>query len=470
MSDDGSPETRIQFTAADYLLLFPSFPTLPPSMSGAPAPVDAAAELRAASPLSPADVDDALRSFPALRGLTALQLRASRLARFYPAVNGALFFVCLAACLALELAILAWASLGQVYLASYRAQLFAAARRPAGTPELSHLAIAGLVRSLQGSSLGLCTLLEHVADDPRCPCPRPSCAGGLPGRAAALRVLEIVFKAAILLFYLLNIVWTPVITFASSFWTSIYGPILFAALALLLIPYLFIPTFGRFNGNIALFQLSQRLERRAVTLALADMLVRHRRALSSPSFTHPDPDAGKPASVREAYIDLHAALTGVWSTRIDHYNFSRAVLITTVNATLGLLLAAAIAGCIPLSHLSSLLYLALLALTDLLNLAASNDGIAGVLEAYHDARREIREAVVLHPCAPRSAVRAIEEHDRVLGAYLEADRYRARMFGFVVSYGAARGLLVAVATVAVGLWGILRGLGVGVSMGAICLG
>jgi hypothetical protein len=88
-----------------------------------------------------------------------------------------------------------------------------------------------------------------------------------------------------------------------------------------------------------------------------------------------------------------------------------------------------------------------------------------------DAQREIREMLVdarrLGSKRPE-LVPELEEHDRVLGSYLESDRFRARFLGFVVDYGVGRTLVVTIFTISVGLWSVLRGLGVTLSPGAIC--
>jgi hypothetical protein len=146
------------------------------------------------------------------------------------------------------------------------------------------------------------------------------------------------------------------------------------------------------------------------------------------------------------------------------------LLTSIVIAVLGTIVVAS-CGCLPGYILFIIIYILFLLLVDLLNLSASNAGISGVRDASFDAQREIREMLVdARRCgSPRSElVTELEEHDRVLGSYLEADRFRARFLGFIVDYGVARTLVVTIFTVSVGLWSVLRGLGVTFTMSSFC--
>jgi hypothetical protein len=72
---DAVPNSPFRLDPVDLLILFPTFPALPRSLSGPPNSVDGAAELRKLQPLDAEALLDALRPLPALRVLTDVQLR-----------------------------------------------------------------------------------------------------------------------------------------------------------------------------------------------------------------------------------------------------------------------------------------------------------------------------------------------------------------------------------------------------------
>ncbi|KAI9002849.1 hypothetical protein DFJ74DRAFT_695108 [Hyaloraphidium curvatum] len=126
-------------------------------------------------------------------------------------------------------------------------------------------------------------------------------------------------------------------------------------------------------------------------------------------------------------------------------------------------------GCVPAFIPLQIGYLFLSLFLDLVNMAAHNSQIADAVDLYRDAQRELRElALPARLSRNATALAALRGHDLVLSSYIEADRLRARILGFGVDYGLVRTLFVTVFTLAFGLWSILRGFGVVVTMDTVC--
>ncbi|KAI9022012.1 hypothetical protein DFJ74DRAFT_706909 [Hyaloraphidium curvatum] len=145
-----------------------------------------------------------------------------------------------------------------------------------------------------------------------------------------------------------------------------------------------------------------------------------------------------------------------------------------------LLLSAAVfltlGACLPAFIPALLLYVGVAVFSDVSNIAASNGHIAAVLDAYSEARRALRELAARarehDPWNPRVVEIAgrMALHDQVLGSYMDADRWKARVLGFVVTVGAARRMLVTVVTVCVTLWSVLRSAGLTITLDVVCAG
>ncbi|KAI8999923.1 hypothetical protein DFJ74DRAFT_707303 [Hyaloraphidium curvatum] len=95
-----------------------------------------------------------------------------------------------------------------------------------------------------------------------------------------------------------------------------------------------------------------------------------------------------------------------------------------------------------------------------------NNLISVVASAYHDARRDLRTACLKLGPTPLAA--ALEQHDRVIGSFLEVSRYSAKILGFTVTYGGVRTMVVTMVTLSVALWSVFRSLGVFFTMESFC--
>jgi len=62
----------------------------------------------------------------------------------------------------------------------------------------------------------------------------------------------------------------------------------------------------------------------------------------------------------------------------------------------------------------------------------------------------------------------LRHHDLLLSSYLEADHLKAKFLGYAVDYGVVRSLLATLFTIAVGLYSVLRAMGLTLAVETIC--
>ncbi|KAI9030573.1 hypothetical protein DFJ74DRAFT_702864 [Hyaloraphidium curvatum] len=471
-SVDGRPSPE------EFLLLFPVFPATPPSLSDVPAPTDPASELRALKPLTRDAVLDGLGSVGAgfLALATRLQLSAMNIPGGYAILRG-LFFAGfyvpvvasasvfdtgatygsrnLIARTVISTILISTNSWGNGLFFAYRQSLLAFNSATATAPrDLSSLPSAGLVRWIEATHLPgePLPLLSHVSGDALCPCALTSCAGSVPTDASRLRLLEMVCKSIFLACNVLFWGFVPMFSLPGQFWTTPWTAVCGALYIVAGFVFSYYPTVLRFNGSPPLLQLSRRLQTRAMSRALACALKKVRKAALN----------GEDAVFPTVYMELSRVLTGVWKSRVNMFNFTKPLALSVIFTLVAMGLTMIISSCLPVAYLSYAFYMALLALIDLVNVAASNAAISSTLSLYLDAQRELRELVdeasqkgTLTP----TMLQRISTHDRILASYLEADRYKGTFSGFVVDYGIVRTVVVTVITIVVGLWSILRGLG-----------
>ncbi|KAI9024869.1 hypothetical protein DFJ74DRAFT_57641 [Hyaloraphidium curvatum] len=483
-------------TPPEYLAVVPSFPALVPSFSGIPPPPDRAERLRIARPLGKKELLAGLAAQPALRSITALQLWLTPFAA-RSLERSAVVFIGLAAAVSAtwafrgdlfatkELAIgyatwLAFAA--QILLVNpsfdiYRRAL--GARPRSGSGLLDAFPLAGLARwtelVVRSGKSERFLLLAHDPNDPLCPCSLPGCAGGLGRAIAWLRILEASFRVVLMTGMGLMMIWTPVVTLASEFWTTPWSAAL-GAFAVLCLAGHNVNPICRFPGNVGTFRLSERVAHKTMKLALADLLLRLRSGASR---------LGEPVS-DEPYAELHAVFTAVWRTRISSFSFSRLTLFSSFGAVVLALINIVrpqrnewlysrvltprfqIAGlCVPAFYLAYLANVLLShALIDLISLAASNAQVTSIRDLYLEAQREIRELPVVRGTGLAADIR---RHDAVLASYADVARFRGRFLGFAVDYDVVRTVVVVtLVTLVVGLWSIVRGLGITATMDFAC--
>ncbi|KAI9011784.1 hypothetical protein DFJ74DRAFT_710692 [Hyaloraphidium curvatum] len=465
-------------SAAEYLAAVPHFPALPPSLRGAAPPADRAAELRDARPLDSRALLDGLSAAPALRWITVAQLRVAPFAALarertvafiatgivvnsLPWAFGRDRFGTKQLAVGYATWIALWLCLGIVnpLTAGFRRGLGLKGQSSASRPSLDASPLAGLVRWNQlVADGGTSRLLRHDPDDKLCPCALPGCSGGLLREITILRLLEFAFKLTTVLTVFLCGFWTPTVTLASVVWTSPWAATLAALNTFVLLAYSFPNALCRFTGNVGIFRLSERVSHRAMKLALEDLLHRLSSGAANPSTPISD----------EPHAQLHAVFTAAWRTRVSAFHTSGSVLFAAAICVVMAGINMISGSCVPSFYIAYLLYVLLsLSLFDLLSLAASNAQVTSLVDLYLDARREIRELPL--PASPALAA-DLRRHDAALSSYADAARSRGRFLGFAVDYGVVRTVYATALTLAVGIWSVLRGLGVVATMDIACGG
>ncbi|KAI9012249.1 hypothetical protein DFJ74DRAFT_758466 [Hyaloraphidium curvatum] len=456
------------FSPAEWAALFPAQPS-PQPVFGAPVPPDPAEELRASEPLSFADLRDAAKLSLWLRWGLALHaalepiLARRALALFAVGFCPMLAFIPTAifndgrfgsrqlAVGAVALACMLSVSLLLLWRGLLAADPAVRTKGPQDGHPLAQLARWTQLAGLKDGS----RLLQHDPDDELCPCSLASCAGSVPVRARYVRLAYngSIFAISCLLISFLN-VYTPAVTFAARTWSTPWSAFLVVFLVALHSSGIFLDVVPFLLPPPPLFQLSRRLRVRAVSLALTELLERHRRAFAEDGSVLVPRCPGT-----EHYQLLHAHLAAEWQRRI-HASLGIDVLFASyASVILAMALDAAGGGCIPLLMLAVFALWSLVLLYTFFIAAGANSEVGRVALAYEAAREQL---LVLAAGAPSaSAVRASAEgHAAVLGSFAGAKRLRARLFGFAIDYPVIRTVVATFFTVAVALWGVIRGLGV----------
>ncbi|KAI9022435.1 hypothetical protein DFJ74DRAFT_721600 [Hyaloraphidium curvatum] len=320
-------------------------------------------------------------------------------------------------------------------------------------------------------------LLQHDSDDPMCSCPRPSCARGVISADFRWRVADLVgFVASRWAIHIL-LLWTPLVTLAPVFWgtawSAAFGGVA-CAFALLSDPVLGL---GRSFGPIitaSSASFASRMQQRAVSRALASLLDRYRAALASGGGQEPpsDPEGGDVG--RELYVRLHLRLSVGWSGRFTHLGtFSRLLAARIAALVLGLILNIAAGSCVAAWQLAFLLFVLLFFFAEMAYVAEANRQLDGVVALYRAAQLSIRDLAALagrRPAAQptKDMLEQLSRHDALLSSFVEVRSLRARVAGFPVSYPLLRTLAATLFTVGVGIWSVLRGAGVALTVQTVC--
>ncbi|KAI9022056.1 hypothetical protein DFJ74DRAFT_671448 [Hyaloraphidium curvatum] len=213
-------------------------------------------------------------------------------------------------------------------------------------------------------------------------------------------------------------------------------------------------------GNMAYYGLEERLQRQTMRIAL-----RHALNKDADMKPHAEPVVVQPVASSELCVRLHYLLMRQWKARANQdLAFASQLIIFTVFPFLFLCAIPTISTgrCILAWYtITFLLYLVYM-FVNIFNLPARNAAIPSVVALYHDALREIRVLTANDPSGP------LRRHEAVLASFLEVSELRGRVLGFEVTYGTARGLLVTLVTLCVGLWSVLRGLGIFFTVESFC--
>ncbi|KAI9013563.1 hypothetical protein DFJ74DRAFT_682487 [Hyaloraphidium curvatum] len=299
-------------------------------------------------------------------------------------------------------------------------------------------------------------LVEHRDGDRDCPCALPSCMGGAPGSIGLHRIAATAMYFAVELVEWLLLVWSPVVVLSSRTWTSRWAAPT-AAVYLFVVVVHSVPTaVGITTTAVPALTLARKLHRRAVKLALQDLLSR----CSSPTpLADPSPD--------EPYVQLHLALAATYVTQLRFVSNGQAVVLTAGAAIVVAAAAnAAVGQCIPAYLVLMACYLTLGPSWHMSFVAVWNSSIASVTDLYLGAR------TALALLGPRSAhPETVERHMHVLELLADGmTARRGRFLGFAVGLGTVRTYLATLFTVALGLWTLLRGAGIAFVPDSVCPG
>ncbi|KAI9002614.1 hypothetical protein DFJ74DRAFT_714154 [Hyaloraphidium curvatum] len=479
--DKGAPLSS--FTAREWIALFPA-PTVPGTdeVDEEEPSADPAASLRVSSPLTRDDLVSALAASPLLTQFVRVQLVLAKYAVPWHNLRAALFFGTGSALVSIQwafagelgrfsppqLAVSTFVTLLHAFLTGIVIIFFgnAYSRRFGSPSDLSAhpLAVFARYAQLRDAEPGS-LLLRHDASDPLCPCPGTQCAGKLAGRAAAFRLLEFVgYACASFTFYFTIYLSMPAVAYASITWNSPWAASLCVLVAALALEYHNVNQLASARANVAAIQFALRLHRRASTLALRGLLARY-RTFASGHGPSPPP--------QEPYLLLQDALGPTWRTRIHRVTSGPSVLIPLPLYAVAVAVAGiALGNCLPGASLATLAAIAFIVGADLALFTASNAHVSVISSLFRLARTSLRRArYELDVSGPGSeaAQRLAAHHDRLISAFFDAsDGYYARFMGFRVDAATARNVAATALTLAIGLWSILRGGGVQVTLYPTC--
>ncbi|KAI9033452.1 hypothetical protein DFJ74DRAFT_192290 [Hyaloraphidium curvatum] len=466
------------FSARALLAAFPQAPPAASFLSGLPAPADPAEAQRVADPLTRDTFLSALSAAPGLRAVTRLQIALDPITRRVLARGVGAW---LAHCAVVPMVAL-FGGFGTPQLALGVVGMLCASLTPTvilplfaqfrstlvlGSREFSAHGASGLARWEQlvgtAGTGGSDSLLLHDPSDDRCPCPAPSCAGSCRWHASALRISEWLVKYGLFCTVFLSYSWTGLTV--PGTWLNAWSIALAVTSIVVMLLTAVAQSLSRFSTNVALLEVTDRVRRRAMKLALGDMLATFHTAVESDSV------AGLASSAsKEPFEVLHDLLIATWARRIRQFNTSSPLLLSLIPYLTFAVANMAAFSCLPAYYIVYTGYVAVLNLFDLVNVAAENRGIDSQRRMYLDAIRELRSLGdrAARAGASPELLRAVDARAALLATFSDVDGYRAKLLGFAVDYGVLRTVAVTALTLFVGLWSILKGLGVFATMQSVC--
>ncbi|KAI9029463.1 hypothetical protein DFJ74DRAFT_703274 [Hyaloraphidium curvatum] len=305
-------------------------------------------------------------------------------------------------------------------------------------------------------------LVEHVAGDPVCTC--ATCGRHAQTAAGWLALIDMLTNYFLALAIFFFAVYTPVVTHGPRLGSTSWGITLLTLYAIALFANILAWTDRyKLTSNIAYSGLERRLQTRAVALSMRDLLLPFRDSLANGALP-PRLEGGE-----WLYVRLHYRFVSLCRSRDrqDQSLLSRLyALIQVPLLVLCALLMAAVGRCLNVWIIVYFAHVVAWFTTNAVNLAARNSLLDAVDGLYRDAQRELRTLMLRARPGPLADEVAL--HVSALEGFVAATAGRARLFGFVVSYGTVRTMLVTIVTVAVALWSVLRGLGVTLTPESFC--
>ncbi|KAI9022629.1 hypothetical protein DFJ74DRAFT_100746 [Hyaloraphidium curvatum] len=488
----------VLFTDREWLALFPAQPPPDPSLFRGPLP-DPARELRAADALSfdalVSNLPDALLRAQVIAARRLEPLAARFIVRYSAlgALTMALYGAAVAfndgryggpqvatgfATIAAPFAFL----IGTIAATRFREGSWARIYRPVGelkkgevpapAEDFSAHPFAGIARWTQlvslppkadakdeengGASAPTDKLTAHDPDDPDCPCGLATCLGDAPRSAGRQRVVQVVVQLVEELVQFVLTVWTPLVVLGASVWTSPWSAPIAALYCCVLVVHAPATTLGTTQTNLPALAVARRLHHRAVKIALEDLLSR-----CATGSEVPDP------STEERYVQLHWTLCATYTNHLHFLSNGQGLIVTALPllAVCGIV-NAAVGRCVPAWIALIFCYFAVWFAVPTAMVAVWNRNIVSVAELYRNAQERL---VLLEPESASPA--ALERHGRLLGLLREGIAARRGTFmGLTVGLGTVRTYLATLFTVLLGLWTLLRGAGIAITVDSVCPG
>ncbi|KAI9023129.1 hypothetical protein DFJ74DRAFT_767773 [Hyaloraphidium curvatum] len=313
-------------------------------------------------------------------------------------------------------------------------------------------------------------LLEHRERDRWCPCTRPGCLGTEPPRILASTILA---KSAVFIGWWTSIIifqcYTQLVTLAASTWTTAWSAAVAGITLALWGTYL--PLVGIiFDSTVKtlpILAVENRLEMRAFSVALGSLVERFEAAVAA---SDSDQANTTMPPVGDLHTTLDRALAPTLRERFATYrrmrSFTGGVLLVEL---LSAITYVAGSSCLPLWCILGLALWFSISVVDLATVASANGKVDALVSLHLAARSRLRSLLLdLGPRAPELRLK-IQDTEAVLDqAIAEAGHLRAKVAGVPVTMGVIRTAAATVLTVVVALFGLLRGLGVGFSVGNVC--
>ncbi|KAI9008668.1 hypothetical protein DFJ74DRAFT_773059 [Hyaloraphidium curvatum] len=255
--------------------------------------------------------------------------------------------------------------------------------------------------------------------------------------------------------------------FGARLWTSPW-----AALATCALVVWFGPGFSitmMINPTHApLMELSNRVQERAVAVALGRSLARFSSRLEDPAFRVPPED-------REAdvvfHAVLHSRLVRRWRRASADLQSSRVyAAMMVVSFVSGAVVSAAGGSCIPLWILFSILAVMAWIFLDLVTIATSNEGPERIARRYVEAGLRAREMASRAGCREMGQLaEELKDFHWIAQSYAEVARTtRAGLVGYPITWGVLRSFAVTFLTLVLGMFTLLRSAGVAFVPGQFC--
>ncbi|KAI9024634.1 hypothetical protein DFJ74DRAFT_665707 [Hyaloraphidium curvatum] len=152
-------------------------------------------------------------------------------------------------------------------------------------------------------------LLRHIPFDKLCPCPAPGCAGQLPSHIELTEMLVTFSIASCFgLALWLTAQFSPIFTFAARSWSTPWFCALFAVSLLAMLGWNVVSTLAMGMYNFGNVRLELRVQHRATTVALGDLIAGYRGAVEAAAAGLPYADPGVDAPPSAAYYGLQSLL------------------------------------------------------------------------------------------------------------------------------------------------------------------